>query len=89
MANPGISTTYVYIHNPYTTLNKRLQMPILCMHAFFLYLDFLVRILCAVVFPQHNLPLLLCACMLDPHLLGHFAAELSDEARVPQLRRYA
>ena len=52
-----------------------------------LQLHLLVRILGSVVLPQHNLPLLLCARMLHPHLLRHLIRKIANEARIPEFRR--
>lgn len=51
-----------------------------------LHLRLLKGVFNDVIFPYHNLPLLLGSCMLDPHFLCLLDGEFADEARIPQLR---
>lgn len=54
-----------------------------------LHFDLLERVLDLIVLPNHNLPLLLRALVLDPHLPRQFGRELADEPRIPELARNA
>ena len=78
----------VFLQHAYTEhLQMRLVLAsIHLIYTLYLRLDDYKRVFGTIVFPQHNLPLLLGARMLHPHLLRHLGRKLADEARVPELR---
>jgi hypothetical protein len=58
------------------------------MYILYLRLHLLVWIFSAIVLPQHDLPLLLRTCVLNPHLLCHLVRKFANEPRIPELRCY-
>jgi hypothetical protein len=52
-----------------------------------LHLHLLERVFNLIVLPDHNLPLLLRALMLDPHLPCDLARKLANKPRIPQFAR--
>jgi hypothetical protein len=86
-AHPSTPSNAAFIISLYVqAASFRLTYP---MYMLFLCLHFLVRISGAIVLPQHNLPLLLRARMLHPHLLRHLVREFANEPGIPELRCYA